>query len=258
VWTWLFFGLAIFLKSGAISLPDDFAQTVSLPLQIAAAFGPAVGAFVSLRSLNGKGAIRNYVKSFLSLNFGWKAWLLILAALGLPALAAWLIPELFGEPRIAPYLAARSFPVNLLIMIFLGGGQEEIGWRGYISPLLEEKFGLVTGPLILGMVWAVWHIPLWFIQRSSQTYTPFVAFVLVTVGYSYFFSWIVAMSGGRLFSALAAHGASNSFSGLFPFLIMENGARQTRYWIYASLVFAIGITVVALRSYRERKNAHGR
>jgi membrane protease YdiL (CAAX protease family) len=184
-------------------------------------------------------------------------WLLIAAVLGLPALASWLIPELFGENRLAPYVSVYAFPVNLLTMIFFGGGQEEIGWRGYISPLLEEKFGLIAGSLILGIIWALWHIPLWFIRGASQAYTPFPAFVLITVGYSYFFSWVREASGNRLFSVLVAHGAANAFSNLFPFITMENGAdHQIRFWIYSVLTFVTGIIIVTIRTIRiknERK-----
>jgi hypothetical protein len=109
-WTWLFFALAIFFESGAVPLPDGFAKTISLPLQIVAAFGPAAGAFVSLCSHNGKGAAGKYIKSFLSLNFGWKVWFLIVAVLGLPALASRIIPELFGENRFPPYMPVYMFP----------------------------------------------------------------------------------------------------------------------------------------------------
>jgi uncharacterized protein len=52
------------------------------------------------------------------------------------------------------------FPVVWLFMVVLGGGQEEIGWRGYAMPLLESRYGLWTGNLVLGLVWSLWHVPL--------------------------------------------------------------------------------------------------
>jgi membrane protease YdiL (CAAX protease family) len=240
----------VLLNAGIIPASDALAQGITTPMIVIAAFGPMMGAFVSLRSLNGKGAIRKYVKSFLSLKFGWKAWILMFAVLGLSSCAAWLIPELFGANRYPPYMPVYMFPPYVLLMVFFGGGQEEIGWRGYISPLLEKKFGLIAGSLILGIVWGMWHIPLWFIPGTGQSSTPFPAFILLTIGLSYFFSWIVEASGRRLFSALVAHGVSNSFGGLFPFLIMENGIQQTRYWIYAGLIFLTGITIVLVRSHK--------
>jgi membrane protease YdiL (CAAX protease family) len=249
-WTWLFFVPLALMGIGIIPLAGEILQKISLPLMVIAAFGPAAGACVSLRSLNGKGAIKIYLRSFLSLRFGWKVWLAIFAVPGISSSAAWLIPELFGETRLPPDMPVYMFPPYLLLMIFFGGGQEEIGWRGYILPFLEEKFGLITGSLMLGILWAIWHIPLWFIPGTSQSYTPFFGFMLITIGYSYFFSWIREASGRRLFSGPVVHGAGNAFAGLFPFLVTETGANQIRYWIYAILTLIIGILVVVIRTYK--------
>ena len=73
-------------------------------------------------------------------------------------------------------------------MVFAGGGQEEIGWRGYIMPRLENRFGLVYGSIILGIIWAVWHIPLWFMRGTNQIYMNFFAFMLGCIRLSFFFS----------------------------------------------------------------------
>ena len=55
-------------------------------------------------------------------------------------------------------------------MIFLGGGQEELGWRGYILDRLEERLGPWLGNLVLAVIWAVWHVPLIFIPGTSQRF----------------------------------------------------------------------------------------
>jgi hypothetical protein len=85
----------------------------------------------------------------------------------------------------------------LLLMILLGGGQEELGWRGYILDPLEERLGPWLGNLVLGVVWAVWHAPLVLIPGTSQRFVPFVGFALVLIGYSYFFAAIRAAAGKR-------------------------------------------------------------
>jgi membrane protease YdiL (CAAX protease family) len=255
LWSWLFFGLAILFAGDSQDLSEMIMSPgIDFLLVLIGVFGPAIGAFVSLYTLEGKGAIKNYLKLFLSLRFGWKAWLSIILVLGGSSIIAWIIPEFLGEARIEAHLPnIYIFPIYILAMIFLGGGQEELGWQGYILPRLEKRFGLIIGGLILGIVWAVWHLPLWFIPGTSQIFMNFFGFMLVTIGYAYFFSWIVKESGNRLFSGLVVHGFANAFAALFPFLIMEHGVIQMRFWIHVLLTFIIGIIVVATRTYKNRK-----
>jgi membrane protease YdiL (CAAX protease family) len=255
LWTWFFWIIPlIFSVIGIITDDNVYSSAIATPLLVIGSFGPAIGAFVSLRTIDGKGAIKKYLKSFLSLKFGWKVWLLIFLIFGLAQFVAWIIPEFFGEKRIEPYIPFYMFPIYLLAMTFFGGGNEELGWRGYILPYLEKKFGLIFGSLILGVIWAAWHLPLWFIPGSSQMYMNFLVYAFITIGYSYIFSWVIAASGKRLLSGLITHGVVNSFSVIFPPIIFDLNANQIRFWIYGSIMLVIGIGIVLWRTYKGRKN----
>jgi membrane protease YdiL (CAAX protease family) len=140
------------------------------------------------------------------------------------------------------------FPPYALIMILVGGGQEELGWRGYILDPLEERLGPWLGNLVLGVVWAVWHLPLFFIPGTSQVFMSFPGFILLMVGYSWFFAWVRQASGKLTMAGLIAHGMSNAFVPLFPTLVMVEGAAQPRYWIWISLTFVIGLVTMIIRS----------
>jgi len=248
LWSWLFMvPMAVFANFTDFNFND--LGTFIMPAIIVAALGPSMGAFYSLRTIEGKGAIKQYLKSFFSLKFGWKVWVAIFLILGLSTFIAWISPEFWGESRLPMLLPnAYIFPIYWLMMVFFGGGQEEIGWRGYILPYLENKFGLFLGSLILGIVWAVWHLPLWFILGTSQSYMPFFAFMLLTIGYSFIFSWVIEASGKRLFSGLVVHGTANAFIPLFPPLIMAQNVNQTRWWIYCVIIFVIGNIIVIKRT----------
>ena len=239
IFSWLLWTVAIILSRGNSQDVIYTSSGIVMPLMFFGAFGPAVGAFVSLRSIEGKGAIKKYCKKFLSLNFGWKVWLFMVLILGGSYFISWIIPELFGEKRIPSFLPnLYVFPIYLLLMIFFGGGQEEIGCRGYILPYLEKKYGLIIGSLILGIVWAIWHIPLWFISGTSQAYMNFIAFAFMTIGYSYIFSWVREASGNRLLSGLIVHGMANGFVAIFPTLIMEKKCKANSIldiWYYDTL-----------------------
>jgi hypothetical protein len=133
-------------------------------------------------------------------------------------------------------------------MIFLGGGQEELGWRGYILDPLEERLGPWLGNLVLAVIWAVWHVPLIFIPGTSQRFAPFLGFTIVLIGYSYFYAWVRESAGKRTMVGLLAHGWGNAFVPLFPTIVMAEGASQQRYWIWAGLTLLTGVVAMIVRS----------
>lgn len=248
-WSWVMWLLPVLMNKKS-KISNDCLIKIKTSILVIGAFGPAMGAFVSLYTINGKPAVINFIKSFLFLNFGLKAWLAIILICGFSSFIAWIVPELFGEKRLwYGFKNIYLLPLNILIMTFLGGGQEEIGWRGFIMPLLETQYGLIIGSLILGIIWAIWHIPLWFIPGTSQSYMNFLPFVFGCIGMSYIFSWVIAESGNRLLSGLIVHGIFNSIPSVFPSLNMETKAKQPRFWLHQFLVFIIGIFIVVKRVY---------
>ena len=149
-----------------------------------------------------------------------------------------------------PPTSVWAFPLYLLIMIFLGGGQEELGWRGYI---LEPMAWLTN--LLLGVIWAAWHLPLWFvtIPGFTESYINFGGFILQTTGYSFFLSWVRRSAGERPMACLVAHGWANAFISIFPTVIMKNGVPQTRFWIWVCLILIIGIITMIIRLSGEKQ-----
>ena len=221
-------------------------------------FGPLAGALFALHQEKGKGSSRKYLRSFLDLHLGWKAYIIPIIIFGGSTFIAWFFPELFGEKRLSMLLPSIwIFIPYLLFMILLGGGQEEFGWRGYALPILENKFGIWLANMILGIIWACWHIPLWFITGTSQSYMNFGGFILLMVGYSFILSWIREISGNRPFSGLYVHGLFNAFIPLMPPLIMQKNVPQPRFWIWVTLTFLIGILITVLRDKKgvnQKKN----
>ena len=79
-----------------------------------------------------------------------------------------------------------AFPLGNLLVVFLSavcvyGGEEELGWRGILQPTLETRFSFWISGLITGCIWAIWHVPLWFVIGSSQSGMPFILFSLFAI-----------------------------------------------------------------------------
>ena len=251
LWSWLIWAPLVLAGSGILTLGNTTLSSLTVPLTILGAFGPAVGAFYCLLTVHEKGALPAYLRSLLDFNFGWKAWLVPIVLFGGSTWIAWILPEFWGESRLKMLLpTVWVFPPYVLFIILFGGGQEELGWRGYILDQMESRLGVFVGNLVLGIVWALWHLPLFFIPETSQFFTPFAGFVLLTIGYSWIFAWVRQISGKRTLAGLVAHGIANAFVPLFPTLVMVEGAEQPRYWIWVSLTFVIGFITMVIR-YRK-------
>ncbi len=251
-WSWIVWAPLALAGLGVVQLDDELQALLTFPALVLGAFGPAVGTIFAIWTLDGRAAVATFLRRFASLRFGWKAWLAMFAVLGAVNVVAWYLPELFGYARPPMLLpTALVFPVWWLLMVFLGGGQEEIGWRGYIMQPLEERFGLWGGNVVLGVVWSAWHAPLWFVPGSTQASMPFVAFTIGTIGLSFFFSWLMKASGDRPMAGLMVHGTYNAIIPLFPTIATDADASQVRWWLHQVLLLLVG-TVFLLRVARRR------
>ncbi len=104
--------------------------------------------------------------------------------------------------------------VNFILVLLIGGPLgEEFGWRGLALPALETKFGVLWGSLLLGVIWTVWHLPLFFITASAQHGMSFWLFALLTLALCILMTWLYHGSGDSLLLVLLFHAAVNTWSG---------------------------------------------
>ena len=92
-------------------------------------------------------------------------------------------------------------PLMLLIGILLSVG-EEVGWRGFAQPHLQRRLGATGAALLIGVLWAIWHIPgditSWSMLAEGRTYIAFLWFLAGTVTGSLLMAWIYNRTGGNL------------------------------------------------------------
>lgn len=227
-------------------------QLPNLVWLVIGAHGPLVGALAMTCRSKGWIGVKDLVRSGFRLRMPLAWWLLILAtpaALGF--LAVWLNLYLNGFQFDKTLLLqpAQILP-TFLIMFFLGGSvQEEFGWRGYALGRLIEKWNPLAASLVLGVVWGVWHLPLFFIQGTSQSFMPFGIFLLTGVCFSLLFTWLYWKTRYNLFSALLLHTAINTALSLFPPLEQKAGGNHTAL-IYLMLIYALVAIFVTVRDRR--------
>ena len=95
-------------------------------------------------------------------------------------------------------------------------GGEEIGWRGYALPRLAERFGLAMASVLLGLTWAFWHLPQFFIPEADTYGQSFIVYVLQVTALSVAIAWLYARSHGSLLLPMLMHSAVNNSKDIVP------------------------------------------
>jgi membrane protease YdiL (CAAX protease family) len=136
--------------------------------------------------------------------------------------------------------------VNLPLILLLGGPMgEEFGWRGYALPLLQDRFGWRAASLGLGLVWGLWHLPLFFIDGTSQAHIPLALFLLSVVAMSVLFSWLVNRTAGSVVAALVLHTAINFWPTVV--LVLPTEASYRVYALVVAMLVLLALGMMAKR-----------
>ena len=175
---------------------------ISQVLTIAGVFGPAIGAKLVL----GK-SFKELLASIGSARKRTWVLLLILTILYTLSIVFWspLLPG-FSPLRIA---------LLFLMTTFLTGGNEEIGWQGFLQPSLEKILPFPLATVTTGLIWSVWHLPLFFSPGSSQAGTSFLVFTAACLLARFWLAALYKVSQSILYCVLF-HGAINTIGeGIF-------------------------------------------
>ena len=131
------------------------------------------------------------------------------------------------------------FVAGLAIGLVVQAG-EEIGWRGYALPRLAARFGYASASLLLGVIWALWHLPLYFNPFAEVHGQSFPTFVLLVVAISVVMTWLYVHTNGSLLLATLMHWAINHTSELFSLSLPAPGnpiewSRSPEVWLHVAL-----------------------
>ena len=91
---------------------------------------------------------------------------------------------------------------------------EEIGWRGFALPQLSAAFGLPVASILLGVIWACWHLPLFFPPIGDNTGQSFPVYVAAVTGISVALAWLYWRTKGSLLLTMLMHAATNNMAGI--------------------------------------------
>jgi membrane protease YdiL (CAAX protease family) len=212
--TWALWALVIRASAEPSSAPPGLA--LGAPIFLIGVFAPGLIAVALTAWDDGRQAVGALLGriAFWRVGLRFYAFALLLVPLTKLAVAA-LHRALTGTwPRFGETNPALLVAATIISTVSQAG--EEVGWRGYLLPRLTERTGLVAASLIVGVIWAAWHLPLFFAPGADTNGQSFPLYAMQVTAYSVAFAWLYWRTGGSLLLTMLMHAAANNTKDITP------------------------------------------
>ncbi len=179
-------------------------------------FAPALVALALTERAEGRAATRALLRRVFEWRVGARWYVFAVGYMPAIKLSVALVHRFAsgGWPRFgqeAWYLMATA----ILFSTWVQAG-EEIGWRGYALPRLSDRFGLAPASVILGIIWASWHLPLFLVLESDKFGQSFPLYLLQVTALSVAAAWLYWRTEGSLLLVMLLHAAVNNTKDIVP------------------------------------------
>ena len=214
-------------------------------------FGPPAGAALVIWASGG--SLRRWLSQFLKWRIGLKWWAI---ALVLPLVILTLGVVLFvigGGP-----IDLSSFESPLIYLFAMawgtiwGGGQEELGWRGFMLPALQERFSALVSSLLVGVTWAGWHLPLFLNATTTHGgwgLSQQLLWMVSILAGSVLWTWMYNSTGGSVLAVAVFHAGINAMGIYHPAdleALLPNGIPDPWLNLLAEVTGAVPLVLGAL------------
>jgi membrane protease YdiL (CAAX protease family) len=169
----------------------------------------------------------------------WLAALLIPIGIVIVSLAA---GRIFGmaiqalPPDWSDLLARFIFT---LLFVALG---EEPAWRGFLLPHLQRRFQPLAATLLISVVWAIWHVPLW---GNEFAWNVVPAFLVSLLGGAFVLSWLYNSARQSILVPMLMHATLNTISAGYAFHLVGKSDLFGFWWLYAGLWLIVAAIILA-------------
>ena len=233
---------------------------------LVAAYSASLAGVILTAIVSGKAGLRAMFRRLLiwRASIGW--WAFGLFALGLMFIGGTVLYALFSGSTLALNLAQPLYMfVPLFIMKFFldAGLGEELGWRGFLLPRLQSRYNALVSSLIIGVVWGLWHLPLFMLEGQSPTYEfgqtygvvpSLLAYtVVVTIPWAILFTWFYNNTRGSLLLAFVFHSSQAWFE-----IFRDPDNLIGPYLVYTAILTITAIVVVLVSGAKNLSRKHER
>jgi uncharacterized protein len=228
----------------------------SVALTMASGFGPSLAALTVVAALSKGTGLREWLAQSLNWRVGWRWFAFAFLAPPTVMLLALAMNLLLGghvrEPMPAEHipLAIANFGFVLLVGGPLG---EEFGWRGYAMTALTATMNWRVASLIVGVVWSLWHAPLFFLAGTAQSSTSMPIFMINMLAGSFVFGWLFERTQSSVLPVLVLHTSLNSWAGIL--MIMPTTDSGQPFTLVTGLLVSIAVVLLIIPSFQNHRRA---
>jgi membrane protease YdiL (CAAX protease family) len=196
--------------------PEVLGTSQLLGVLPGAYLGPIASAFFVTAVADGRAGLRRWAGRMWRWRVRWHWYAITL--LGVPA-AMLATGYVFtgGQVSAPSIMAISAFIPGLLLQMVTTGLAEEPGWRDFALPRLQRRFGPLVAAMVLGPLWAVWHLPLFLTEWGGwpeADWTRPVAFAVFCIAFNVVMSWVFNRTGESLPLAMLLHVSVNNFASI--------------------------------------------
>lgn len=185
--------------------------------------GPIFSAFLITALVDGRAGLRKWVGRLFRWKASWKWYAVSLLAVPAVMLAAGFIAS-GGEWRFPSLTLLALYVPYLILQMVTTGLAEEPGWRDFALPRLQRRLGGWRSALVLGPLWALWHMPLFFSDWGGYPdadWTRPVSFIVFCIAFNVAVAYVFNRTGQSLPMVMLLHVSVNNFasvlwSDIFP------------------------------------------
>jgi len=224
--SWLFWIPNALIAQNVWQAPEGLKNFLDGPFNLGP-WGPLFAAIVVTFMYQGSAGVKDLLKRGLMIRLG-KWWWPILLIFPVLIGGSLFLGIALGDPFPEFPALAQPFtlPIALIFIFFLGGPlQEEFGWRGYAFENLRKQYNALTASIIAGLMWGLWHLPLFFVPRAEFYYNrPVWGLLLTTILVGIILAWFYANTQGSVFAVMLGHTMFNWSNYVFPTLGADSAA----------------------------------
>jgi uncharacterized protein len=166
-----------------------------------------------------------------------------------------------GQPP-NPLAMVGALPIVLVTFVYMliqVGIGEEVGWRGYALPRLQAGYGALLSSVILGVIWTLWHLPLFFNPATGYSLTPFWVFLIFMLPVSILITWVFNSTGGSVPIIMILHAMLNASISPLWRAIPDYSTREATttavvthlYLVQAAVLWVATVAVVLVYGPRD-------